>query len=162
MAKPSLTTNRRDLLIGASAFAVTGGASALPGSPPLSAIGPAMDALASPAGEAPGLDPAYVLYVRATAAEGRVNAFSGRNAGEHDALYDAYIAAQLKLAATPSTSLMGVRGKMKRLAADRFWEPDDSWLESCLGLSVLADLWRMIAATPPGWPGQAPNLGRRS
>ena len=165
MAKPSLTTNRRDLLIGASAFAVTGGAVALPGSAPLSGMSPAMDVLVSPAREAPGPDPAHAAYVRATKAEGELRKCrraNGEDKQEFHALYRAFIDAELSLADTAATSLMGVSAKITRIAADQWWRHGDMCMGSRLGFSVLADLKRMIAATPPGWPGEAPNIGRRS
>ena len=57
---------------------------------------------------------------------------------------------------------MGVWGKMKRLADDQSWAPDDYCLESCLGLSVLADLNRMAAANFPGWSGDGQDRGGES
>ena len=57
---------------------------------------------------------------------------------------------------------MGVWGKMKRLADDQYWAPNDYCLESCLGLSVLADLNRMVAANFPGWSGDEQDRGGES
>lgn len=99
-------------------------------------------------------DPAYLLYLRAVRSEAAINNFRGDEEGdEYKALFDTHIATERKLAATPATSMMGVWGKMKRLADDQYWAPDDYCLESCLGLSVLADLNRMTAANYPGWSG---------
>ena len=133
MAKPSSSTNRRQLLIGAGALAATGtmGLDATLWSKP---------------------DPAYLLYLRAVRSETAINKFRGDEGGdEYKALFDTHIATERKLTATPATSLMGVWGKMKRLADDQYWGPDDYCLEPCLGLSVLADLNRMTAANFPGW-----------
>ncbi len=97
--------------------------------------------------QAYGGDPAYIAYARARKAEAEVNAFSGDSDGpEYDALFASYIALERKLAATPATSLVGVLGKMKRLASDQGWRSDDPWLASCFGLAVLDDLRRLIAA----------------
>ena len=144
MATPSSITNRRKLLIGTGTLALTG------------AVWPGSTLLSDP-------DPAYMLYLRAVRIEAEFNAFGGDEEGsEYRALFEIYIATERKLAATPTTSLMGVWGKMQRLAHDQFWAPDDTTLEFSLGLSVLGDLNRMVAATTPGWPDEAPEQGRRS
>ena len=135
MATPSSSTNRRQLLIGAGALAATG------------AVGLDTNLWSKP-------DPAYLLYLRVVRTEAAVNNFRGDEEGdEYKALFDTHIATERKLASTPATSLMGVWGKVKRLADDQYWAPDDYCLESCLGLSVLADLNRMTAANFPGWSG---------
>ena len=141
MATPSSSTNRRQLLIGAGALAATGtmGLDATLWSEP---------------------DPAYLLYLRAVRSEAAINNFRGDEEGdEYKALFDTHIATERKLAATPATGLMGVWGKMRRLADDQYWEPSDYCLESCLGLSVLADLNRMVAAAVPEWSGEALDSG---
>lgn len=133
MAKSSSSTNRRQLLIGSGALAATG------------TVGLDATLWSEP-------DPAYLLYLRAVRSETAINSFRGDEEGdEYKTLFDSHIATERKLAATPATSLMGVWGKMKRLADDQYWAPDDYCLESCLGLSVLADLNRMTAANFPGW-----------
>ncbi len=159
--KPSIT-DRRHLLIGTSALALTG---ALTG---VSTGAPAPEKVWRPpfamAAETSGVDPAYVLYIRAKRAETQVNAFRGGSMDEleYKALFNTYITTERKLAATPARSLKGVLGKMKRIAADQEWQADDPYLVSCLGLSVMADLRRMIAALPTGWPGSTMDLGGQS
>ena len=144
MAKPSSSTNRRQLLIGAGALAATG------------AVGLDATLWSEP-------DPAYLLYLRAVRSEAAINNFRGDEEGdEYKALFDTHIATERELATTPATSLMGVWGKMKRLADDQYWAPDDYCLESCLGLSVLADLNRMVAANFPGWSGDGQDRGGES
>ena len=144
MAKPSSSTNRRQLLIGAGALAAT------------AATGLDATVWSSP-------DPAYLLYLRAVRTEDAYNNFAGdEESDEYRALFDTLIATERKLAATLATSLMGVWGKMKRIADDQCWKPGDPYLESCLGLSVLADLDRMASAAVLGWSGDTPCLGRQS
>ena len=143
MAKPSSSTNRRQLLIGTGALAAT------------AATG--LDATVWS-----GPDPAYLLYLHVVRTDDAFNNFTGdEESDEYRTLFDTLITAERKLAATPATSLMGVWGKMKRIADDQCWKPDDCYLESCLGLSVLADLNRMAAATVPGWSGETPGVGSR-
>ena len=143
MATPPSSTNRRQLLIGAGALATTGavGLDTTPSSKP---------------------DSAYLLYLHVVRTDDAFNNFTGdEESDEYRALFDTLIAAERKLAATPATSLMGVWGKMKRIADDQCWKPGDYYLDSRLGLSVLADLNRMAAATAPGWSGKALDSGSR-
>lgn len=148
---PNPTTNRRQLLTGTSAFAL-GGAALLPGSAVSFAAG-ALRSGAVPVG--PGRDPAWPLYLRATEAERLVNTFSGdEEAGVYEALFDDYLVAERKLGATPATSLLGLQGKMMRLAADQYWEPDDGFLASCFGLSILADFAAMTGVSSKGPRGR--------
>ena len=143
MAKPSSSTNRRQLLIGTGALAAT------------AATG--LDATVWS-----GPDPAYLLYLHVVRTDDAFNNFTGdEESDEYRTLFDTLITAERKLAATPATSLMGVWGKMKRIADDQCWKPGDYYLESCLGLSVLADLNRMAAATVPGWSGEILGVGSR-
>ena len=143
MAKPSSSTNRRQLLIGTGALAAT------------AATG--LDATVWS-----GPDPAYLLYLRAVRTDDAYNNFTGdEESDEYRALFDTLIATEQKLAATPATSLMGVWGKMKRIANEQCWKPGDHYLESRLGLSVLADLNQMAIATVPGWSGETPGVGSR-
>ena len=144
MAKPSSNTNRRQLLIGTGALAAT------------AATGLDATVWSSP-------DPAYLLYLHAVRTDDAYNNFTGdEESGEYRALFDTLIATERKLAATPATSLLGVWGKMKRLADDQYWEPDGYCAEFCLGLSVLADLNRMAAASFPNWSGDGQDPGSES
>ena len=143
---PNHTPNRRQLLSGASALALGGAALAgttlLP-QPLLGAEAPTPLLLS--------IDPAYLAYVAATESERACNTFKGdEESAVYDALYNTYSNAERKLGATPATSLIGLRGKIERLAANQYWDPEDGCHESCLGLSLLADLRRM-ATLRRGW-----------
>lgn len=156
MAKPSLITNRRQLLIGAGALALTGAAL------PAYAFG---SRALSRGGGAPGFDPASLAFFRAAKAEGELRKCPLTNwedEQEYYTLYRAFIDAELTLANTPATSLTGISAKIKRLGADMLWKHGDMCMASRLGFSALTDLHRMIAATSPGWPADALNPGRRS
>ena len=91
MAKPSCITNRRQLLIGTGAPAAT----AATGLNPTRWSGP---------------DPAYLLYLRAVRTEAMYDGFGGdEESDEYRALFETYIAAERKLAATPADARMRPR-----------------------------------------------------
>ena len=143
MAKPSISTNRRQLLFGTGALA-------------------AMAATSLDTTAWSGPDPAYLLYLRVVRTDDAPNNLTGdEESDDYRMLFDTLIAAERKLAATPATSLMGVWGKMTRIADGQCWKPGDDYLESCLGLSLLADINRMAAATVPGWSIETPESGSR-
>ena len=97
----------------------------------------------------PSPDPAYLAYLHAETSEDDFNACqSDEDGDEYQALCSAYIDSERTLAATPASSLVGILGKIRRLAADRDWHPENPVLESRLGLSVMADLERMVTAIP--------------
>ena len=128
MAESCFITNRRDLLIGMGGTVAAG---ALSGGVLLSS------ALAAE------FDPAWRAYLKAQAGEDAVNNHRGPEDDYYEGLFDVYIAAERKLAATPSASIHGICGKMRRFVINEHWDDKDDTLAVVLGRSILADLERM-------------------
>ncbi len=142
MADHTPITNRRQLLIGTSALALTG---ALAGAAPVKALLPA------PSPNFSALDPAQLAYNRAVQLEKEMRVcqgWRGKPGKKFYALYRKFIDAELALADTEAASLSGIKVKVMRIGADMLWREGDHCMASRLGFSVMADLDRMIADMP--------------
>ncbi len=148
MADHTPITNRRQLLIGTSALALTSVAL------PAAALAPA--ALQNP--DPLGRDPAHLAYYWVREAEAKLRVFTGGREG-YNKLYNDLAAAEEALAETDATSLMGVHAKLKHIITVMDWGVHDRCIEAHLCRSALDDLNQMIVATPPDF---AFDFGRLS
>ena len=132
MANFTSITNRRQLLMAAGALVAT------------RASGLDTGNFAEP-------DPAYLAYLHVVASESAVNKFGGdEDSEEYESLLDTFLASERQLASIPSTSPLGIRSKMARLAHDEGWSPH---FGACMGSSILADLEVLIVSNPPPGSG---------
>ena len=125
MANHGFITNRRQLLIGLGTSVLTGSAISLNASK-------ATD------------DPAYAAFLKAQGAADRLNRYHGPDGPYLDTLYAAYISAERELVATPAMSLLGIRGKLKRLIAMNGWDAEQDNIDAMMACSAGADLGCLI------------------
>ena len=135
MANHGFIINCRQLLIGLGASTLTSSEMSLTGSN-------AAD------------DPAYAAFLNAQRATDRLNRYHGPDGTYLDILYAAYISAERELVATPAMSLLGLRGKLKRLIAMTGWETEQDDIEAMMARSACADLDCMTTYIRAGQDGR--------